>query len=353
MEPIDKLTGSEPESDHEARAAELFARRRLGTWTPADEAAFESRLAQDPAFADAARRVAQSWHAMGKHATSPELMALREQALARTRRANARRWGGRGRARRAGAVAAAITGVGLVLGVAFQLSPFGLHPGAYQTGFGEQRTVELSDHSRITLDARTRLRVKVSSDARVVELMDGRAEFSVAKDPGRPFKVEAGGRTVVAVGTLFTVEYVDREMQVAMLEGKVAVLPSQTSIATSHAPPREASRSDDVIELTAGEGMQIRQDGRATVDRKADLEAATAWRQGKVIFRDEALSDAIRRLNRYSRLQLVIEDSSLAQLKVSGVFEAGDAPGFAEAVQSYLPLVADYSDSRTIRLKTK
>jgi transmembrane sensor len=353
--------------DHEDQAGEAIARRRLGNWTADDQIAFEARVATDPAYADAVRRVEESWQAVGKHAASPELMAFREQAIARARRASARRWLHPSAVERRWRIAAAIAGVGVVLGIAVQLSPYGYRPGLYETGIGEQRVVQLADHSRIALDARTRLRVKFSDDARIVQLIDGQAQFSVAKDPGRPFKVEAGNHTIVAVGTVFTVEYVDHEMHVAMLEGRVAVLP-QDSLqqverlkASERNPvkpkqedvPEGNNRGNGIVELAAGEEMRVRQDGHTSVNLKADLEAATAWRQGKVIFRSESLGEAVRRVNRYSSLQLEVDDPALAGLKVSGVFESGDTQAFADAVESYLPVVADYSESGAIRLKMK
>jgi transmembrane sensor len=347
--------------DCEDQAAEFFARRHLGNWTADDQAALDARVARDGAFADALRRIEQSWHAVGVHAASPELMALREQAVSRARRAGARRWGGWSQARRGWRIASVITGLGVALGAGWQLSPLGYRPGLYETGIGEQQTLELADHSRVTLDARTRLRVRFSPSARVVQLMEGQAQFSVARDPSRSFKVEAGEHTVVAVGTMFTVEYVDREVHIVMLEGKVAVIPTAgPSEKFSERPHLRRARVDtsdasgaDIIELTAGEEMRVSRDDHATVVPKADLEAATAWRLGRVIFRNEALGDAIRRVNRYSRLQLELQDSSLAQLKVSGVFEAGDTQAFAEALRSYLPLSANYVDSKTIRLTAK
>jgi len=48
-----------------------------------------------------------------------------------------------------------------------------------------------------------------------------------------------------------------------------------------------------------------------------------------------------------------VDDPALAELKLSGVFESGDTQAFAEAVQSYLPVVADTSESGTIHLRTR
>jgi len=115
----------------------------------------------------------------------------------------------------------------------------------------------------------------------------------------------------------------------------------------------EKSRDDRnaTIELIAGEELRVSRDGENTVTPKADIEAATAWREGKVIIRRESLGDAVRRLNRYSRRQIQIDDAALAAKLISGVFEAGDTEGFVSAVQRYLPVTVDESAARTIKLK--
>jgi ferric-dicitrate binding protein FerR (iron transport regulator) len=401
----------------EEEASETFVQRLHGEWTRADQAAFEARLESDPAYADAYRRVDQSWSALDTHAESPEVMSYREEAIAYARKAGAGRWlkvGAYTRNRRRFAAAAA--GIAFALSVVWQLSPYGYTPGQYRTGIGEQRIVELEDHSRITLDAATRLKVHYSNDVRVVQLQEGQAQFSVAKDPARPFKVVAGNRTIIAVGTVFTVEYVDQKVHVAMMEGKVAVVPQPSpdfrppsaSVSPSDGKGQgvrlgkrvarsettllphtgEGARSADegstlspsegegqgvrlahseslktgqegthdqegTIELIAGEELHVSRDGKSVVTANADIEAATAWREGKVIIRSEALGDAAQRLNRYSRRQIQIDDPALATKLISGVFEAGDTQGFVSAVQRYLPVSVDDSDASTIKLRLR
>lgn len=329
--------------EHSDEASEKFIERLYGQWTAEDQAALEARLENDAAFAAAWRCVEGSWRALDTHAEAPELMAYRAEAISTMRHANARRWVRPARVHwtlTKGAVAAGIAGLAL-LGTAWQLSPYGYRSGEYRTAIGEQRIVELDDQSRITIDAATRLQVQFSNDARNVRLYEGQAHFSVAKDPARPFKVIAGNRTIVALGTVFTVEYVDRRVHVALLEGRVAVL------------PEAASQTSAPIELAAGEELRVARDGRTVVMPKADLEAATAWREGKVIFRTEPLGEAVGRMNRYSQLQMQIDDPALAAKKISGVFEAGDTRGFVNALQTYLPVAVEYSDSDTVRLELR
>jgi transmembrane sensor len=274
-----------------------------------------------------------SWQIAGRHATSPALMLLRQQALQRARSGGRRPW----------KIAAAIAVLGIALATATMFSPIGYQRGWYETRLGEQRTIELEDRSRVVLDSRTRLRVRYTDDARVVQLLEGQAQFTVSKDPRRPFKVEAGGREVIALGTVFTVEKVDREVSVTMFEGRVVVVQKPAIEAHRRSP-------DTGIELIAGEALRVGQDGNATVTQNIDLASAAAWRQGKTIFTDEPLADAIRRINRHSRRQIEIEDNSLARLHVSGVFDTGDVETFTHAIEATLPVTAEYSQEGTIRL---
>jgi transmembrane sensor len=333
--------------DAEMLAAEIFTRRRFGAWSDADESTLKKRLEADPTYADAFRRVERSWSAVGQHASSAELLALREGAIARARRASARRWTGKDNRSRSFRIAAAMAGIGIALAAAYQFAPFGFKPGEYRTSIGEQHSFALEDRSHIALDAATRVRVKYSDNARIVQLIEGQVQLSVAKDPRRPFEVEAGGHTIVAVGTVFNVEYVNKEIHVAMLEGEVAVLPSPARA------PGEGPSENSSLPLIAGEELRVRRDGRTAVTRTADLRAASAWREGKVIFNAEPLGEAIQRLNRYSSLQLQVSDPDLAAMKMSGVFNVGDTSAFVEAVLAYLPATADYSNPNFIRLRLK
>lgn len=345
----------------EDEAASIFVQRHHGEWTAQDQSAFETRLLNDHAFAQAYQRVDESWRALGTHAETPELMTYRAEAIDTIRRANSRRWLQPRSMKWLGQkwkVAAAVTGLAM-LGTVWQLSPYGYRPGEYRTAIGEQRIVELEDHTRITIDAATHLKVRFTDDTRTVQLLEGQAQFSVAKDPARPFKVIAGERTIVAIGTVFTVEYVDRHMQVAMVEGEVAVLASSGGGVTKHlsAATQAASASsqheNEPVYLTAGESLRVTHGGEKVFTSKADIEAATAWREGKVIFRTTPLGDAVSRMNRYSQLQLQIDDELLAAQHISGVFEAGDTLGFVDALERYLPVSIDYLGSDTVRLRLR
>ena len=73
----------------------------------------------------------------------------------------------------------------------------------YSTGIGEQRTIQLVDGSTVELNARSRVKVRLTEHRRDVALIEGQALFRVAKDKQRPFVVRAGDAPVRAVGTEF------------------------------------------------------------------------------------------------------------------------------------------------------
>jgi transmembrane sensor len=335
-------------------AAELFVRRLQEEWTARDQADLDARRARDPPFAEAFARAESSWASLDDHSASAEVMRHREAALAFARRANAQRWTHAHRGvRKPWGLVAALAGIGIAIGIAWQLSPYAYVSGQYETRLGEQRTLALEDHSRITLDAMTKVRVRFSQDVRAISLMHGQAQFNVAHDPARPFKVIAGDREIVAVGTVFTVEYADQQVRVAMLEGKVAVLDESAQARGPQAASSAPSAPARPIELAAGEEMRVSANGKAVVTPNADLEAATAWRDGKIIFRSEPLDEAIRRVNRYSRLQIDLQAGSLGSSRISGVFEAGDTQGFVDAIERYLPVTVDATQSDRIQLRAR
>lgn len=327
----------------EDEASEALLRPTRGEWTVGDQARHEARLRSDPEYAAVYRKVEKVWSSLDAHAESPQLKRRRAEALAyanslgSARQSVSKRW-----FQVAAACAALCIGA-----VVWLVTPASHRPESYRTEIGELRTLQLEDGSSISMDATTRLRVSYSPEERCIELQEGQAQFSVAHDAKRPFKVKAGARTIVALGTVFTVEFVDRHVRVAMMEGKVAVIDSQLPV--SNAEPMPA----DAIQLSTGEELRISQAGRATLTPEADLEAATAWRDGKIIFRAESLHEAVRRLNRYSKTQIEIVDPVLAGEPISGVFEAGNTPRFVAALQQSLPIAVESADEARIRIRMR
>jgi transmembrane sensor len=205
----------------------------------------------------------------------------------------------------------------------------------YVTSIGEQRSVPLDDGSRIALNSNSRVQIEFTTDKRTVRLLRGEAFFEVAHNKERPFVVIAGDSEVTAVGTAFEVRYESEHVDVTLVEGKVNVTSKAEQLgnpvggSSSRAGVREPHSTG--YAMTAGERVRIAKGAPAKVDAPR-VDAVTAWRRGEVMLDDTPLPDAVAEMNRYSKNPLIINGSSIATLRVSGIYHTGDSEGFAQTV---------------------
>lgn len=249
-----------------------------------------------------------------------------------------------------------------------------------QTDRGERREVALPDGSILEVDPQTRLRVAFDDHARRVTLDRGRALFRVAKQPARPFLVQADGTTVRAVGTAFGVEHGKQgSVIVTVAEGKVAVesaedaglgtesaglgtesgtvnaqssssaalgpesprLSPQSSALNSHSPPPNPQSSvvraavrPRAIFVSAGQQVRMPPSGTAEPVRTVNSERELAWAKGQLVLDNESVADAVEEFNRYNKLQMHVTSAGLGQRTVSGVFDSTDPESFIGFLQT-------------------
>lgn len=219
------------------------------------------------------------------------------------------------------------------------------------TGVGEQRNLSLEDGTRISLNTASRMHVRYDHAARRVVLDEGEAYFEVAKQPDWPFIVVAGRQQVVARGTAFLVRRNQNTLVVTLVEGKVTVAPAGESVTSlSSAPPPGGSSSPVQpqpgsgadITLSPGQRLTVSDHGQPRVDRPA-LEQATAWQRGQVILDHTPLAAAAAEMNRYSNVELRIDEPGTGRAEVTGIFRSGDSESFARAVaETYHLRVIDH-----------
>ncbi|MDB6088405.1 MAG: hypothetical protein JWN85_1189 [Gammaproteobacteria bacterium] len=218
---------------------------------------------------------------------------------------------------------------------------------SYATGVGQRSTFVLEDGSSLELNAESRIKVKFSETRRDVELTQGQALFSVAKNPQRPFIVHARNRDIVAVGTQFDVRLDSGSVQVTLIEGKVRVQQSRTDAPQS---PGSLASSPDTGELYLTPGKQLIAKPLASTVRDIDVARVTGWRDGHIFLEDLSLEDAVAEMNKYSATQIKVIDPALAGLRVNGMFMAGGQEAFASALESYFPLAAERHGDKEILL---
>ena len=197
----------------------------------------------------------------------------------------------------------------------------------YVTAPTRQQQVALVDGSVMNLNVSTDVQVALTPAARRVTLTAGEAHFAVAHDTARPFIVSAGGVSIRAVGTAFSVRLGDHGVEVLVTEGKVEV----TRDAADSAPATALSAGHPL--LVAGERTLIARDtapAAAPIERVPvdALQAAVRWHSQVMTFTDLPLRDAVTLFNRRNVPQLVLADAALGERKIGGTFAADQVEAF-------------------------
>ena len=213
-----------------------------------------------------------------------------------------------------------------------------LRADSFSTQIGETRVVPMVDGSVITLNTDSEVAVRYTGASREIHLLRGQALFDVAKDAARPFTVDAGGTSVRAVGTSFSVSRLaDHPVEVLVREGVVEIRRDDDS----GPPVRAAANTRAVVEHHAAVVP-------ASVD-SATVTRETAWQIGRIAFEGETLSQAAAEFARYSEIRIVIDDPGIGAHTVTGLFVSNDPVGFAKAVALSLNLKTEVGEN-TVRL---
>jgi len=288
------------------------------------------------------------WNAIGDGADAPEIVALRRDALGSMQRAGRRRWIAAVPMRRGAwaAVAAALL-IAVALG---SMVWRGDGSERYATAIGERRVIALADGSRLTLDADSAVTVAYSEQRRNLALERGRARFKVAKDPLRPFAVHSGNDLVVATGTEFSVERLAGETRVALFEGHVAVMRDTGRGTQNRLVARDGG--EVAADRALAPGMELRLPATAMLGTVRQMPVDEGWETGQLSFEREVLSAAAERMNRYAAGRRIEVSPDVAEMRVSGVFNAGDLNAFAQAVAAAFP-VRVVVDGDVVRLSRR
>lgn len=279
--------------------------------------------------AEAYRRVEAIWRSAGGLSRDRDIEALTRTTLADT--------GGRVRRRRRAWAAPAGLALACTLTAAVALAFWLPARGVHQTAVGGREVVALADGTQVELDTDTRIKVRYVAGERRVVLERGQALFTVARDAARPFRVEAGGTEVTALGTVFDVRREASGARVTLVEGSV-------SVADSYAPAR-------TWRLAPGQRVETFQADPAPIS--VDPAVATSWSEGRLVFQDTPLREAVAETNRYLTGKIVLAAGSAADTPVNGAFVTGDREAFVAAVSDLFDLTAQPTADGGVRLSPR
>ena len=281
-----------------------FARLRGGDVTPQTQQAFSHWMKSNPEHEVAFNRVRAAWDILG--------------ALPASQRPQPPKHAFGRREIIGGAIAASVAGYFLLNAVPAQAKIF-------QTAIGEQKRFTLPDGSNLLLDTASKVSARCNAQIRNATVDCGRAHFEVSGTVDNALSVQAGDILVASHHGIFDVFRGSDSIHVFLQKNDATV---QTADGTS-------------LTLQAGERITIPfPHGLGVVDHPKQ-DTITAWQRGLLIFDQTTLEDAVREMNRYSRIRLTLKDAKIAQMKISGAYGAGKAAEFLHGITLLLPVRAE------------
>ncbi|MFD2564299.1 FecR family protein [Aquimarina rubra] len=178
-----------------------------------------------------------------------------------------------------------------------------------QTTFGEQRSIELSDGSKVWLNASSTLSYNTETPRTLY--LEGEGFFEVAKDTLHAFTVTTPDHiTVKALGTSFNVKsYIDGAItETKLLTGKVEV--------TSDTHFKES------VFMIPDEKVTFYKNTKEVVKSKMDLyESEIAWKEGKIQFENKTFKEIAIDLKAQFGKQIRFSNEDIASSKFTGSFD--------------------------------
>ena len=170
------------------------------------------------------------------------------------------------------------------------------------TGNMERKTITLPDGSKVYMNQHSRLHyARQLAGAERAVYLEGEAFFEVAPKVARPFVVYASHTQTQVLGTSFDVKaYETFPVEVSVVTGKVAVSRKTQSLT-----------AENKIVLTPGRKATFSADKQPEEQVIAEPNFI-AWKEHRLIFENVRVSDAVKTLEAYYGVHILITDTTIA-----------------------------------------
>ncbi|MBK4217682.1 FecR domain-containing protein [Paracoccus caeni] len=188
----------------------------------------------------------------------------------------------------------------------------------FVTTTAEIQRLTLPDGSIATLGPDSALALRFDEGQRGIDLLSGMAFLDVAAAPARDFTARSGPVTVTARQSRFELALDARLVSVAVAQGDVDV----------HVDRAGSSQGSHV---SVGERLSFDADGRPALSSRAPDQVGV-WREGLIVADNEPVAAVIARIARWQQGRVVLAARSLADEKISGVFDLSNPVMALQAV---------------------
>lgn len=206
----------------------------------------------------------------------------------------------------------------------------------FATTYGERKNIQLPDGSVVNLNAGSTIRIDESFDVSERNVyLEGEAYFDVKHNEKKAFIVHTAEMDIKALGTAFDVKAYKEERitEASLIRGLVEVtLKKNNNKALVLHPNQKITWKNDEPEvrnntvLTATNKLSKHNEGmpeKLRVSVQGDIKEI-AWKDNKLIFEDDELSDIAHLLERWYGVHIEFGDDSIRSYRFTAIFEKED-----------------------------
>ena len=216
----------------------------------------------------------------------------------------------------------------------------------FETETGQKTTVQYSDGSIITLNANSKMRLPqkmVESDTMQVWL-EGEALFNITRkeaSESRTFIVHTPDGRISVLGTRFSVNTTKNQSQVVLTEGSVKI-----------SVQGETLKPNLEYIMNPGEKALFSQSSENIQVEQVNTEVFTSWAGNSLVLDMTPLSDLIARIEFTYDVEVIVEDQTLTDKKLTGRFNNSDLNFLLSGLSKMLEVDIDQQD-QTVYIKEK
>ena len=164
---------------------------------------------------------------------------------------------------------------------------------------GSRTVVQLSDGTEVNLNYGSRIKYPRNfGNVREVTL-SGEGYFDVARNPDKPFVVKTGKLNIRALGTKFNIHAYpgDDVIETTLAEGKVVI------------EKAVQGESQVIGTMVPGQHVDYQISSGKITSTKGSIEKYIAWKDGKLVFDNESISDIAGKLGRMFNVDIEVAEN--------------------------------------------
>lgn len=200
---------------------------------------------------------------------------------------------------------------------------------------GSKSTIQLPDGSTVVLNAGSKLTYTKDFGKEIREVtLTGEGYFDVAKDKEHPFIIHTSAIDIKVLGTVFNVKAYpeDKKTETSLIHGSIEVTIRNRPNDKIILSPSEKLVVDNVIVGDDATTKSVQK--TSTLNNRTlvaidkiqynpvdSTVAEVLWTQNRLVFREEPFSELAVRLERWYNVEIEINNPSIADAKMNGIFE--------------------------------